>query len=122
MQYKTFKVPFSEVVGDDHPEVEFGPEDYLVVRPIFAFPVREISDFRERVGKIEELPDAEAADLLTDILSRTIKEWHLETPDGPIPMPKTADDLDSLPAAIRSMLLPFILTFRGRGPDPTPVA
>lgn len=122
MQIKTFRIPFEEIVGPEATELAFGPRDYLVIRSLFALPVAQVRDFADRIGKVGEATTPEEADaLVLDLLGLCVVEWHLDGPDGSIPMPATGEDLDALPGAVRSALFPFLAGFRGK-PDPTPAA
>ena len=123
MKVRTFTAPFRTVVGNDAHELDFGPDDYLVVRPIFGLSRSEVETWATRireVGASEAGPVAEeAADhLILDLLRTACIEWHLAGPDGPIPQPGTREALSALPAALAAGLFGFLTTFRGHT-DPT---
>ncbi len=123
MQIKTFTVPFSEIVPAEAFELEFSENDQIVVRPIFGQPVSEIRDLQERLAKMTEITsEAEAYEMVLEIMARSIIRWHLDGPDGPIDKPTTPEELNALPGALRGALFPFLISFRGRGPNPTPGA
>lgn len=121
MLIKTFRVPFAEIVGPEAMELEFGPDDYAVVRPLFSRSVAEVRDLQERMAAVDEdTPPEEADRLVLDMLGMAFMEWHLVGPDGtPIPQPATTDDLDALPAALKGSIFPFLSNYRGRTPNPT---
>ena len=52
-------------------------------------------------------------------MEQCVLEWHLDGPDGAIPVPKTAAALNALPAVLRGSLFPFLTSYRGKGPNPT---
>ena len=123
MQIKTFTVPFSEIVPAEAFELEFSESDQIVVRPIFGQAVSEIRDLQERLAKVTEATsEADADALVLELIERSVVRWHLDGPDGPIDKPTTAAALNALPGALRGALFPFLITFRGRGPNPTPGA
>ena len=120
MRAKTFTVPFAKVVGEEATELEFGPDDYLVVRPIFSMPASDLRGWIERINTIE--PDADAAvgdQLVLDLMAETVLEWHLTGPTGEIAQPRTAEALLALPGAIAGSLFGFLSSYRGEGTNPT---
>ena len=120
MRAKTFTVPFARVVGDDATELEFGPDDYLVVRPIFAMSAEVLRGWVKRITDIEsDAPEAVADQLILDLLDATCQEWHLTGPDGAILQPKTRAALLALPGAITGSLFGFLASYRGDGANPT---
>lgn len=139
MRIRTFTVPFAKVVeavAPDAHEIEFGPGDFLVVRPLFGLPREEQAGWSERIRSVEEQAEAakdlprsdparvaaeEAADLLVlDTIRAAVLEWHLEGPDGrPIEMPGTPEALNALPGGIAASLYPFLTRYRGESPNPT---
>lgn len=127
MQIRTFRVPFARVVGTEATELEFGPDDYLVVRPIFGLSKAELEGWVTRFGLVTDAAgeDPERAkalsdDLVIDLLGVTCLEWHLTGPDGKaIEKPGTAAALYALPGAIAGNLFEFLTTYRGESPNPT---
>jgi hypothetical protein len=149
MRVRTFTVPFSTVVGDDATELEFGPDDRLVVRPLFGLSASEAQEWAIRIVAVEDegvatlrqedetaeayrarskseaykkklaAAEAEADKLILDLIAATVTEWHLAGPSGDIPMPRTPADLDALPAGLRVSLYPFLKEFRGKDANPT---
>lgn len=120
MQIRKFTVPFAEILPKDASELEFGPGDYLVVRPIFSRPAADIRGLASRLSELDDkVADADADALSLELLETCVLEWHLEGEEGPIPMPRTAAALNALPATLRGALLPFLTTYRGKGPNPT---
>lgn len=121
MQLRTFTVPFSEIVGPEAMELEFGAGDYVVVRPVFSRSVAEVRALQERMTKVSEDSSPEEADrLILDMIEMSFVEWHLTGPDGnEVTIPRTSADLDALPAALKGSIFPFLTDFRGRDPNPT---
>lgn len=127
MQVRTFTVPFAKVVGDEAHELEFGPDDFVVVRPLFGLSRGEIAAWQERIQAVEVMaetkaPEAEAASdqLVLDLLHAAIVKWSLEGPDGSIEMPGTPEALNALPGALGGSLYQFLTTYRGEaGANPT---
>lgn len=136
MRVRTFTVPFARIVGEDAKELEFGPEDYCVVRPLFGLSFSDTKRWGERIAEVEKLgeqardgeltpeqrtaAEAKADSLLLDIMRESIIEWHLGGPDGePIPMPGTPAALDALPTGLRTRIYPFLSTYRGDDPNPS---
>lgn len=121
MQIRTFRVPFSRVVGDEAHELDFGPEDYLVVRPVFGLSRTEVQGWAARVAEVAEADDAAKADqLILDLLGEAVIEWHLGGSDGkPIEKPGTVAALNALPGAVAGSLFAFLSSYRGEAPNPT---
>jgi hypothetical protein len=123
MKIRTFTVPFAKVVGDEATELEFGPDDYMVVRPIFSMSAGEVRAWQERIngliGRDGGVPNEEADEIVLDMLGATCVEWSLTGPEGPIPQPMTAEALLNLPGAIAGSLFSFLSNYRGEGPNPT---
>lgn len=134
MRVKTFTVPFAKVAAEAT-ELDFGPDDYLVVRPLFGLPREEAAAFGDRIKSVEALAEEaqnlpttdpkrqvadEAADtLILDIIRTACVEWHLEGPEGPIDMPGTRKALNTLPGGLAAALYPFLTRYRGEDPNPT---
>ena len=120
MRIRTFRVPFSRIVSDA-PELEFGPEDYVVLRPVFGQPADVLTEFLERLNGLRSEGDRSDGDRFAlDLYERTIVDWHLADEAGePIPQPRTAPELYRLPAQVSGGLTTFLMGFRGEGPDPT---
>ena len=131
MRVRAFTVPFAKVVGEDATEIEYGPDDYLVVRPLFGLPSGKARQWADRIERLraevrsastEKAKDAAgaAADaLVIDFLREQVDAWRLEGVDGQIPKPSTPEDLNALPFALRAGLFAFIENYRGDGPNPT---
>lgn len=120
MRVRTFTVPFAKIVGDEAHELDFGPDDYVVVRPLFGLSKAEIEAWADRIGKVEKQGADEAGDataaadrLIIDLLAEAIREWHLEGPTGPIDKPATPEALNALPGAIAGSLYRFLTSYRG---------
>lgn len=123
MRVRTFTVPFAKIVGDEAHELDFGPDDRVVVRPLFGLSKAEIEQWAARIGEVEkqgldEDADKEAAGeaadrLIVDLLADAIREWHLEGPTGPIDKPATPEALNALPGALAGSLYRFLTTYRG---------
>lgn len=121
MRPKTYTVPFAEIVGPEATELEFDDAaDYLVLQSAFARPAAEVADLMARLSAMTpETPDDDAIVLIAELFGHTIVEWHLTGADGqPIPQPTTAADVRALPLSVKTQLIPFLFSFRGR-PDPT---
>ena len=120
MRVRTFRVGF-EQVAPDATELEFGPDDYLVVRPLFALSGAAYLEFSERLKAIEDKPPEEHRVFVAWVLEQTVQEWHLTDYDGQaILQPKTPDELMALPAGLNpNTLFAFLLGFRGDGANPT---
>ena len=134
MRIRTFTVPFAKV-APDATEIEFGPDDYLVVRPLFGLPREQQAAIWKRISEVETLAEAakdappddgdrlateEKGELLIlDMLRTACTEWHLEGPDGPIPIPGTPEALNALPGGLAAGLYPFLTRYRGEDPNPT---
>lgn len=138
MRAKTFTVPFAKVVGDEATELEFGPDDYLVVRPIFSMSAldiratqarieafeakpaeaQKIADPKKRTAELDRL-NVEAGELILSLMDLAILDWKLVGEQGPIKRPRTVEALDALPGAIRGGLYGFLCNYRGDGPNPT---
>lgn len=134
MRARSFRVPFSKVVGDDATEVEYGPDDCMVVRPLFGLPSGEAQQWANRIAAVRRAAvDAQASDdqaevdaagnevdrLVLDLLGALVTDWRLAGPDGPLLRPTSPADLDALPFALRNGLFGFFTTYRGDGPNPT---
>jgi hypothetical protein len=118
VRIRSFRVPFSKVVPEDAHEIEFGPDDYMVVRPIFGLPANEIAELTDRMTKAETEEAAEG--LIAEVLKLGIEEWHLTgLDDKPVPKPTGGDDLRALPGALASSLYPFLTSYRGEAANPT---
>ena len=127
MRVRTFTVPFAEIVGEDAHELDFGPEDRVVVRPLFGLSKAAIEAWAARIAEVEKAGTdktegaEEMADrLIIDLLSEGVIEWHLEGPEGPIGKPGTPEALNALPGAIAGSLYRFLTSYRGEAPgNPT---
>ena len=138
MKVRTFTVPFDKVVGEDATELEFGPDDYLVVRPIFSMSALDIRATQNRIEAFEAKPaeaqkiadpkkraaemnrlNTEAGELILSLMDLAVLDWKLEGEHGPIDRPRTVEALDNLPGAIRGGLYSFLCNYRGDGANPT---
>lgn len=135
MRVRSFKVPFSKVVGEEAYEVEYGPDDAMVVRPLFGLPAGKAQEWAKRIDQLHrQSVDAQAsgeqsdidaageavAQIVLDLLRELVTDWRLEGPDGPILKPAKGEDLDALPLTLRNALFGFFQTYRGDGPpNPT---
>ena len=121
MRARTFRVPFSRV-APEAVELEWGPEDYIVVRPLLTKSPGELATIHARLAKGADGEGAETdrQTLLLEVLSSVVIEWHLDGESGPIPRPVTWADIDALPSGLGGALFDFLFTYRGDGPeDPT---
>lgn len=118
MRARTFRVPFSRV-APDAVELEWGPDDYVVVRPLATKSPGELAAIHARLGETADKPEEERQAFLLDVLREVVIEWHLSTDDGLVPMPVTWADIDALPSGLGAALFDFMWTYRGDGPDPT---
>ena len=121
MKVRSFKVHFSRVVPDDAHELEFGPDDFLVIRPLFGMPASRLQEYVKRISELGEDTDQEAIDgLLFDMLEEAVSEWHLSDEQGlAIPKPTTGTELRALPGALAGNLFAFLSNYRGDAPNPT---
>ena len=118
MRIRSFKVPFSRVLPEDAHELEFGPDDYMVVRPVFGLSAEALTELLDRMQKAETEEDGDA--LYADVVAQTVLEWHLTDETGAaIPVPATRADAKSLPGALAGALYDFLTSYRGDGPNPT---
>ena len=120
MRVRTFVVPFAKIVPDDAHELEFGPDDHVVIRPFFGLSKTEIDAWNARMNAVDDASTADpikapemAHQLVLDMLNAAIIEWRLDGPNGPIPMPTTPEALDALPGTIAGSLFRFLSTYRG---------
>lgn len=123
MRVRTFTVPFAKIVGDEAHELDFGPDDFVVVRPLFGLSKAAIEGWAARISEVERLGTDETADkaeasaaadrLIIDLLDDAIIRWSLEGPEGPIDKPGTPDALNALPGAVAGALYRFLTTYRG---------
>lgn len=131
MRVRTFVVPFAKIVDDNAHELDFGPDDHLIIRPLFGLSKTEIEAWSERITAVEDHGKSDDADvrkaaedeadrLILDLLNAAILEWQLDGPDGPIAKPTTPAALGALPGAIAGSLYRFLTTYRGEAaPNPT---
>jgi hypothetical protein len=135
VKLRTFTVPFSKL-NDEMTELEFGPDDVMVVRPLFTLSRDAAANLATRMGQVEQdalaarkLPAddpervavEEASDLLIlDVIRTAIVSWRLTDENGvPIKVPESTAELDALPSGLAASLYPFLQTYRGDGPNPT---
>jgi len=119
MEIRHFTVPFGRIL-EDSPELNFGPDDYCVIRPIFSRPATDIRSLAGRIGEVTDETDDSVVDrLIIDLLDQCILTWSLTGPDGPIAKPATPDALNALPGVLRGALFSFLTSYRGEGPNPT---
>ena len=126
MRVRTFVVPFSKIVGEDAHELDFGPDDDVIVRPLFGLSKAEIEEWGARITDVQKLGEekadtAEAAadQLILDLLAASVTEWVLDGPEGAIAKPTTPAALNALPGAIAGSLFRFLTTYRGEAANPT---
>ena len=118
MRIRSFTVPFSRVLPEDAHELEFGPDDYMVVRPIFGLSAESLTELLERMNKAATEEDGDA--LYADVVAQTVLEWHLSDENGvAIPKPATRQDAKALPGALAGALYEFLTSYRGDGANPT---
>lgn len=120
MRARTFRVPFSRVAPEAF-ELEWGPEDYVVVRPLLTKSPGELAAIHARLAEAAKgkAGEAERQTLLLSVLADVIVEWHLDSDAGPVPMPTTWAEVDALPSGLGAAIFDFMWTYRGDGPDPT---
>jgi hypothetical protein len=126
MRPRIFTVPFTRL--GDFPELEFGAEDTLTLRPLFSFDAATVNAFLERLTAAsltdETIPEPErdlaSRQIVVDLMRLCIIEWHLRDADGKtIPIPTTPDALLALPTGLGGAFFGFLANYRGDGPDPT---
>lgn len=120
MRARTFRVGFARV-APDAVELEWGPDDYLVVRPLLTRSPAYLAALEARLSEeaTGKGADADRQKLLLGTLADVVVEWSLTGEDGPIALPGTWADIEALPAGLASALFDFVFTYRGDGPDPT---
>lgn len=119
MRIRTFRVPFSRVAPEAH-ELEWGPEDYVVIRPLLSKSPGDLAIMHGRLDAAAKGKEKSREEVLLDILGECIVEWSLTDASGAsIPMPRTWAEVDALPSGLASALFDFIFSYRGDGPDPT---
>jgi hypothetical protein len=122
MRTRTFRVPFSRVAPEAH-ELEWGPEDFIVIRPLLAKSPGELAAMHGKLDEASKGTEGTREAILLEILRDAVVQWSLTGEDGEaIPMPKTWAEVDTLPSGLASALFEFLFTFRGDGPDPTTAA
>lgn len=133
MRVRTFKVPFAKVVPAEATELEFGPDDYIVVRPVFGLSASRLQHYLDLIAKATadldperdekaQLAEREAMSdqLVLDLLEEGVREWHLSDEDGKaIARPTTAEEIRALPGALAGNLYNFLSTYRGDAENPT---
>ena len=132
MRIRSFRVPFSQILDDESHELEFGPDDYLVVRPVFALSAEALQAIQERMAAIGEAAASDDPDkvkqaerlsdkLYEDVVKATVLEWRLADENGvSIDKPATRAALRKLPGPLAGGLYNFLITYRGDdGPNPT---
>jgi hypothetical protein len=115
VKYQTHAIPFHRAIPDAL-ELEFGPNDFLRVRPLRSFPKHITRDFFDRLKDVDETSEEGqefAQQLVIDLLDLVVLEWSLEGPEGQIPMPRTPEALLALPDALSSGLFKFLIYYRG---------
>lgn len=126
MRARTFTIPFTRV--GDFPELEFGPDDSLTVRPLFSQDAKTTNEFIERLTAAsltdETIPfeqrEAESQRIIIDLLALCVVEWTLKDGDGhSVPIPKSPAALLKLPAGLAGAFFGFFANYRGEGPNPT---
>ena len=135
MRLRTFKKTFADVFGANLPGIEFGPDDYFVVRPLSARPGIEAEEWGQRLTDLSirltalEKEDPKGAEkaasdaiatVTIDLLRACVIDWHLVSDEGAVPMPTSADDLRRLPTGLNaSAWFEFLTSYRGDGPNPS---
>lgn len=126
MRARTFTIPFTRV--GDFPELEFGPDDSLTVRPLFSQDAKTTNEFIERLSANTltdtKIPmkkrEEEGERIVLDLMDLCIVEWNLHDGDGKsIPIPKAPADLLALPSGLAGAFFDFFSNYRGEGPNPT---
>lgn len=121
MRARTFRVPFARVAPQAI-ELEWGPDDYLVIRPLLTRSPADVNAIYARMNAASagEGSEDDRQALLLEVLHDVVVEWSLRDADGgTIPMPSTWAEVDALPSGLGVGLFDFIFTYRGDGPDPT---
>lgn len=129
MRPRIFTMPFTRL--GDFPELDFGPDETLTVRPFFSQDtttttalLARIVALAEEAQKDDHRPDAEmqgdSDQVIIDLLNLCVVEWTLRDGEGKtIPVPKTPAQLRALPTGLAGAFFDFCSTFRGDGPNPT---
>lgn len=116
MRARTFTVPFTRV--GDFPELEFGPDDTLTVRPLYSLDAASVAALLKDIEKADDEPKSQA--IMVRLLAMCVIEWSLRDGDGKsIPVPTTPAALLALPAGLTGAFFAFFSEFRGDGTNPT---
>lgn len=117
MRARTFRVPFSRV-APDAVELEWGPDDYLVVRPLLTRSAADAFILQERFDRTAKLTGPKGEDarraLILEVIDELVVEWSLTDGDGrTITKPRTAAEFLALPSGLAGSLFGFLMSYRG---------
>lgn len=127
MRARTFRVPFAQV-APDATELEWGPDDYIVVRPLLTRSAADAFAIQARLAEIENIPghkgELARRAFIVDIIDELIVEWSLTDADGrTVPKPTTAEAFLALPSGLAAALFGFLMGYRGdEAANPTTAA
>lgn len=126
MRPRIFTVPFTRL--GEFPELDFGEDETLTVRPLFSQDSVTTNRFIERLSAKaltdEKIPEAKreamSQQIVLDLMALCVIEWKLRDEKGAsIAIPKTPADLLALPAGLAGAFFTFFSTYRGEEPNPT---
>jgi hypothetical protein len=118
MRARTFRVPFSRV-APDAVELEWGPDDYMVVRPLLTRSAAEAIALQAKLDSVSALPRDAAGQkagraLILEVIGESVTEWSLTDADGrAIPLPRTDAEYLALPSGLVQAIFGFLMSYRG---------
>ena len=117
MRARTFRVPFSRV-APDAVELEWGPDDYVVIRPLLTRSAADAFALQARFDKVASMTgekgEAARRALIIEVIDELVVEWSLTDGEGrTIPKPATAEAFLALPSGLAGSLFGFLMSFRG---------
>jgi hypothetical protein len=117
MRARTFRVPFARV-APEATELEWGPDDYIVVRPLLTRSAADAFAIQTSLAEVEKLTGTKGEDarraFIVHIIDELIVEWSLTDGEGrSIPKPTTAEAFLALPSGLAGSLFGFLMGYRG---------
>jgi hypothetical protein len=127
MRARTFRVPFSQV-APEATELEWGPDDYIVVRPLLTRSASDAFAISARLAETETMTGKKGEEarraFIVSIIDELIVEWSLTDGEGrTVPKPTTAEAFLALPSGLAASLFGFLMGYRGdEAANPTTAA
>ena len=117
MRARTFRVPFSRV-APEAVELEWGPDDYVVIRPLLTRSAADAFALQAKFDKVSGMTGQKGEDarraLILEVIDELVVEWSLTDGEGrTIPKPATAEAFLALPSGLAGALFGFLMSFRG---------